>query len=63
MTAVSDVWLSLAFNTAVHESTKSNTDKQFLGRKLKCSLLVWWDLIPESTGKQISRYGRRPIRI
>jgi hypothetical protein len=38
-------WRSLAFNTAVHESTKSTLDKLFLGRELNCFLLVRWDLI------------------
>jgi transposase InsO family protein len=33
-------WLSLAFNTAVHESTKCTPDKLFLGRELMCPLLV-----------------------
>ena len=42
-------WLSLAFNTAVHESTKSTPDKLFLGRELKCPLLVRWDLSSAST--------------
>jgi hypothetical protein len=42
-------WLSLAFNTAVHESTKSTPDKLFLGRELKCPLLVRWDLPSAST--------------
>jgi len=37
-------WLSLAFNTTVHESTKSTPDKLFLGRELKCPLSVRWDL-------------------
>jgi len=42
-------WLSLAFNTAVHESTMSTPDKLFLGRELKCPLLVRWDLSSAST--------------
>ena len=41
-------WLSVAFNTAVHESTKATPDKLFLGRELKCPLLVRWDLYPVS---------------
>jgi hypothetical protein len=47
-------WLSLAFNIAVHESTKSTPDKLFLGRELTCPLLVRWDLSSASadgTGK------------
>jgi hypothetical protein len=42
-------WLSLAFNTAVHQSTKCTPDKLFLGREFKCPLLVRWDLSPVST--------------
>jgi hypothetical protein len=41
-------WLSLAFNTAVHDSTKCTLDKLFLGGELKCPLLVRWDLSPLS---------------
>ena len=41
-------WLSAAFKTAVHESTKSTPDQLFLGRELKCPLLVRWDLSPVS---------------
>jgi len=43
-------WLSLAFNTAVHESTKCTPDRLFLGRELGCPLSVRWDLSPEGTG-------------
>jgi len=42
--------LSLASNTAVHESHKSTPDKLFLGRELKCPLAVRWDLTPASNG-------------
>jgi len=42
-------WLSLAFNTAIHDSTKCTPDKVFLGREMKSSLLVRWDLTPIST--------------
>jgi len=42
--------LSLAFNTAAHESHKGTPDKLFLGRELKCPLAVRWDLTPESNG-------------
>ena len=38
-------WLSIAFNTAVDESTKSTPDKLFCGRKLKCPLLVGISLL------------------
>jgi hypothetical protein len=39
-------WLGLAFNTAVHDSTKCTPDKLFLGRELGCPLSVRWDLSP-----------------
>jgi len=42
-------WLGLAFNTAVHESTKCTPDKLFLGRELKCPLSVRWDLSSAGT--------------
>jgi hypothetical protein len=37
-------WVSVAFNTAIHESTGFSPDKIFLGRKLRCPLLTRWDL-------------------
>ena len=37
-------WLSVAFNTAVHESSKYTPDLLFLGREMKCPLLTRWDL-------------------
>jgi hypothetical protein len=40
------LWLSLAFNTAIHESTQCTPDKLFLGRELKSPLVVRWDLTP-----------------
>ena len=40
------LWLSLAFNTAIHESTHSTPDLLYLGRELKCPLGVRWDLTP-----------------
>ena len=43
-------WLSLAFNTAVHESTQATPDIVFLGRKMKCPLGVRWDLSPVNSG-------------
>jgi hypothetical protein len=43
-------WLSVAFNTAVHERTKSTPDKLFLGREMKTPLEVRWDLSPENNG-------------
>jgi len=42
--------LSLAFNTAAHESHKGTPDKFFLGRELKCPLALRRDLTPESNG-------------
>ena len=36
-------WLSMAFNTAVHESTQATSDIVFLGREMKCPLGVRWD--------------------
>jgi hypothetical protein len=39
-------WLSVAFNTAVHESTNSTPDLLFLGRELMCPLKIKWDLSP-----------------
>ena len=41
--------LSMAFNTAVHESTQCSPDKLFLGREFKCPLIARWDLSPEKT--------------
>ena len=41
-------WFSMAFNTAMHESTKSTPDVLFLGRDLMCPLSVRWDLSPVS---------------
>jgi hypothetical protein len=40
--------LSIAFNTAVHESTNSTPDKLFLRMELECPLLVHSDLSPVS---------------
>ena len=36
--------LSVAFNTAVHESSMCTPDLLFLGRELRCPLLSRWDL-------------------
>jgi transposase InsO family protein len=44
------VWLSLAFNTAVHESHKNTPDVLFLGWKLNCPLQVRWNLTAERIG-------------
>jgi hypothetical protein len=41
-------WLSVAFNTAIHESTGTTPDKLFLGRELKGLLSVRWNLSPTS---------------
>jgi hypothetical protein len=43
-------WLGMAFNYAVHESTKVAPDKLFLGRGLGCPLGVQWNLAPEIIG-------------
>jgi hypothetical protein len=37
-------WLSVAFNTAMHESTNTTPDKLFLGREMKLPLENRWDL-------------------
>jgi hypothetical protein len=37
-------WLSIAFNTAVHESTNCTPDRLFLGWEMKLHLLNRWDL-------------------
>ena len=37
-------WLSVAFNTAVHESSMCTPDLLFLGREMRCPLLSRWDL-------------------
>jgi hypothetical protein len=42
-------WLSVAFNTAMHESTKFTPDVLFLGRELKSPLTTRWDLTPDVT--------------
>jgi hypothetical protein len=38
--------LSMAFNTALHESTHATPDSLFLGREMRCPLRVRWDLSP-----------------
>ena len=43
--------LSMAFNTAVNESTQSTPDILFLGREMKCPLAVRWDLGPVNSGQ------------
>jgi hypothetical protein len=43
-------WLGMAFNSAVHESTKVTPDKLFLGRDMGCPLGVQWNLTPEIVG-------------
>ena len=43
-------WLSMAFNTAVHENTRATPDTVFLGRVMKCPLGVRWDLSPVNSG-------------
>jgi hypothetical protein len=44
-------WLSMAFNTAVHESTQATPDTLFLGREMRCPLGVRWDLSPINSGR------------
>ena len=39
-------WLASAFNTALHESTKTTPDLLFLGREIKSPLETRWDLSP-----------------
>jgi hypothetical protein len=45
------LWLSMAFNTAVHESTQATPDLPFFGRKMRCPLGVRWDLCPVNSGQ------------
>ena len=40
------LWLSLAFNIAVHDSTRRTPDLLFWAREMKCPLGVRWDLTP-----------------
>jgi hypothetical protein len=47
-------WISMAFNTAIHESTKCTPDSLFLGWEMKCPLDMRWNLSLENaddTGK------------
>jgi hypothetical protein len=44
-------WLSVAFNTAIHESTDCTPDKLFLGREMKLPLDNRWDLSSLSKGQ------------
>jgi hypothetical protein len=44
-------WISVAFNTATHESTRATPDALFLGRELRCPLSVRWDLTPVYSGQ------------
>jgi len=45
------LWLSMAFNTAVHESTRAAPDLLFLGREMRCPLETRWDLCPVNSGQ------------
>jgi hypothetical protein len=45
------LWLSMAFNTAVHESTQATPDLLFLGCEMRCPLGVRWDLCPVNSGQ------------
>jgi hypothetical protein len=44
------LWLSMTFNTAVHESTQATPDLLFWGREMRCLLGVRWDLCPANSG-------------
>jgi hypothetical protein len=44
-------WISMAFNTATHESTQATPDTLFLGRALRSPLEVRWDLTPVYSGQ------------
>jgi len=44
-------WISVAFNTATHESTRATHDALFLGRELRCPLGVRWELAPVYSGQ------------
>jgi hypothetical protein len=43
------LWLSMAFNTAVHESTQGTLDL-FWGREMRCPFGVHWDMCPVNSG-------------
>jgi hypothetical protein len=44
-------WVSMAFNTAIHESTQTTPHILFLGREMRCPLGVRWDLSPVNDGQ------------
>jgi len=44
-------WISIAFNTATHESTRATPDALFLGHELRCPLGVRRDLTPVYSGQ------------
>ena len=46
-------WLSMAFNTAVHESTIAKPDTLFLGREMGSPLETRWDLTSVGSGQVI----------
>jgi hypothetical protein len=59
-------WISMAFNTAIHESTKCMPDHLFLGQEMKCPLNVRWNLSLENTddtGEANQAFGRKRIGI
>jgi hypothetical protein len=43
-------WLSVAFNTAIHESTNCTPDRLFWGREMKLPLENRWDLLSLTVG-------------
>ena len=57
-------WLSLGFNTAVHESTKSTPDLLFLGREMYCPLKARWDLSPvyNNSGHNATQFWTQAYR-
>jgi hypothetical protein len=57
--------LSIAFNTAQHESTMATPDILFLGREMCSPLMVKWDLTPlqaKLDSKQESEYWAKAYR-
>jgi len=46
-------WLSVAFNTATHDSTKCTPDRLFLGWDMKSPLDIRWNLPPEKVGNNV----------
>jgi hypothetical protein len=58
-------WISMAFNTAIHESTKCTPRRLFLGREMKCPLDMRWNLSLENaddTGKANQAFWTQALR-